>query len=153
MLNIFFFGKFNTKGEIRMEIRIVDLLQKAQNPQKRRTLLMNGPRFHTWLTVYEQPGEHDEMHCHNADQIFYCVGGECTMYFKDGSYQVLKPGMIALIPGGSFYWLKNTGTGKMILLGARGLSDEASQKIDFVTRKNINEGQKGDPPKHTVILV
>lgn len=136
-----------------MSIGIVDLLQIAKDPKKRRTLLMNGPRFHTWLTVYETPGEHDEKHCHNADQLFYCIEGECTMYFKDDSRQVLKPGMVALIPGGGFYWLENTGTGKMILLGARGLSDEASQKIDYVTRKNLNEGKKGDPPKYTKILV
>jgi hypothetical protein len=49
--------------------------------------------------------------------------------------------------------LENTGDGKMVLLGARALSNEASMKIDFETRKDLNAGKKGDPPKATKILV
>lgn len=145
-------GKY--KGGLIMGIKTVDLIKMAEEPNVRRKVLMNGPRFHTWLHVYATPGDIDEMHCHNADQTFYCVEGECTMFFPDGGNTVLKPGMIALIPGGKFYQLKNTGSGKMVMIGARALSNEASLKIDYETRKDINEGrQKGDPPKATQILV
>ncbi|WP_102348700.1 cupin domain-containing protein [Bacillus sp. Marseille-P3661] len=147
-----------------MAIKIVDMIKMANDvvgttqdtnevPGAIRKVLMNGPKFHTWLHVYQNPGDHDEMHCHNADQTFYCVEGECTMYFKDDSAHVLKPGMVALIPGGNFYWLENTGESKMVLLGSRALSDEESQKIDFVTRKNVHAHKMGEPPKYTKILV
>ncbi|MCL6593010.1 MAG: cupin domain-containing protein [Alicyclobacillus sp.] len=133
-------------------IKAVNLVEMAQQPGKRRRVLMNGPRFHTWLHIY-QPGDSDEMHCHNADQTFTCISGECTMNLDNGETLVLKPGMVALIPGGSFYQLVNNGSENMILLGARAISDEASLKIDYETRKNINEGTKGTPPTGTRILV
>lgn len=132
-------------------IKTVDLNDMAAQASKRRTVLMDGPKFHAWLTVYH-PGEHDEMHCHNADQTFSCVAGECTMYFEDGSKAVLKPGAVALIPGGSFYWLHNAGTETMVLLGTRGLSNAQSVKIDYVTRENIHEGST-EVPRGTRILV
>lgn len=133
------------------KIKMVDMKELAERPGKRRKVMMNGPKFHTWLTVYN-PGDIDEMHAHNADQTFYCVEGECTMHFPDSPSQVLKPGMIALIPGGSFYQLENAGGGKLLMIGSRGLSDEASMKIDHVTRKNLSE-PKGDIPRATKILV
>jgi mannose-6-phosphate isomerase-like protein (cupin superfamily) len=49
------------------------------------------------------------MHCHNADQTFYVIEGECTMRFPDGGEVVLKPGQAAMITGGSFYQLENAG--------------------------------------------
>lgn len=58
-----------------MAIKILDLKEMAETPGFRRKVLMNGPRFHTWLHVYANPGDHDEMHCHNADQTFYCIEG------------------------------------------------------------------------------
>jgi hypothetical protein len=47
------------------------------------------------------------MHCHNADQTFYVIDGECTMHFPDGGKAVLKPGQAALITGRSFYQLEH----------------------------------------------
>lgn len=133
-------------------IKAVNLLEMAKQPGVRRKLLMNGPKFHSWLHVYSNPGDHDEMHAHNADQTFYCLEGECTMTFPGDEKTVLTPGMVALIPGGQFYQLENTGQSKMVLMGTRALSDEASMKIDFETRKDISR-DKGDPPKATRILV
>jgi len=134
-------------------IKLVDLKQMSEQADVRRKLLMNGPRFHTWLHVYNNPGEIEKMHCHNADQIFYCIEGECTMHFPGGAKEVLKPGMVALIPGGSFYELENSGTGKLVMLGARSLSDQASKRIDYVTRQEVKIREKGEPPKATQILV
>lgn len=141
-------------------IKVVDLLEMAQNAPELQTenergvmrkVLMDGPRFHSWLHVYE-PGHHDDMHCHNADQTFTCLGGECTMYFEDGSTHVLKPGMVALIPGGSFYWLHNRGLDRMILLGTRALSNAASQKIDYVTRQNVHHVDEPVPPGTRIMV-
>jgi mannose-6-phosphate isomerase-like protein (cupin superfamily) len=134
------------------KIVAVDLKEMSGQPGIRRKVLMNGPKFHTWLHVYANVGDLDEMHAHNADQTFFCIEGECTMHFPDGSKQVLRPGMIALIPGGNFYQLENSGSGKMAMIGARALSDEASMKIDHETRKDISR-DKGEPPKATKILV
>jgi len=59
------------------------------------------------------------MHKHTADQQFYCVKGECTFHFPDGSSRKLTLGMLATIPAGQLYQLDNTGDEYMILLGAR----------------------------------
>ncbi len=77
------------------------------------------------------------MHCHNEDQVFTCFEGECTMRYPDGNSSVLKSGMAALITGGSFYQLENTGTGPMILMGHRSGSQDTVKIIDYVTRKDI----------------
>ena len=103
-----------------------------------------------------KPTEMDEMHCHNADQTFYCVTGECTLHFPDSPDEVLTPGNIALMPGGHFYQLHNTGTEDLILLGSRALNFQQSLKIDYETRKPLNEGgdgRKAEAPTGTRILI
>jgi mannose-6-phosphate isomerase-like protein (cupin superfamily) len=118
-----------------MSIEIADLIKEGREKQKRRVLI-NTPRFHAWLHVYPNPGDHDDMHCHNADQTFYVIDGECTMHFPDGGKAVLKPGMAALIHGGSFYQLENSGKGPMIMMGNRSGPQEAIQHINYETRKD-----------------
>jgi mannose-6-phosphate isomerase-like protein (cupin superfamily) len=51
---------------------------------KTRKVLLNIKRFHTWVHYYPNPGDKDDMHCHNADQTLYVIEGECTMHFPDG---------------------------------------------------------------------
>lgn len=135
-----------------MPIKVVDLKDMAQQEQPKRTVLINGPRLHAWFHPYLQPGQKDEMHCHNADQTFFCIEGECTMSFPDGTKSVLKPGMVALITGGSFYQLENTGSGPMILMGNRSGSSEGTQTIGYETRQELFP-KNGPPPKGTKILV
>ena len=67
--------------------------------EKKRTVVMNTRKLHAWVHYYPNPGDHDELHCHNEDQVFTCFEGECTMRFPDGGSAVLKPGMAALITG------------------------------------------------------
>src|SRR5215813_2904441 len=98
--------------------------------EKKRTVVMNTRKAHSWVHYYPNPGDHDELHCHNADQIFMCMDGQCTMSFPDGGATTLKPGMFALINGGSFYRLENTGKGPMILVGYRTGSEEQCLTID-----------------------
>jgi quercetin dioxygenase-like cupin family protein len=135
-----------------MPVQIVDLKGMGEQPEAHRTDLINGPNFYAWFHVYKRPGQRDKMHCHNADQTFYCIDGECTMSFPDGTKQVLKPGMVALITGGSFYQLENTGTGPMILMGNRSGSSEGTQTIGYETRQELF-AKSGPPPKGTQILV
>jgi len=77
------------------------------------------------------------MHCHNADQSFYVIEGECTMHFPDGGKAVMSPGMAALITGGSFYQLENSGPGPMVLMGNRSGPSEDIQHINYELRKDI----------------
>ncbi len=84
-----------------MGIEVVDLVDMAHK-EKRRKNIFNTPRFHAWMHYY-QPGQKDAMHCHNADQTFVVLDGECTMSFPDGGKVRLTPGQAALITGGSFY--------------------------------------------------
>ena len=121
-------------------IKIVDLKEMAATKGRHRKVLMNGPHFHTWINVYE-PGQEDEMHCHNGDQTFYLVQGECTMRFPDGTEAVMQPGQVALMPGGQFYQLANKTQELVVLLGTRGTSQEKSLKIDYETRKPIIYGE------------
>ena len=94
--------------------------------EKKRTVVMNTRKLHAWVHYYPNPGDKDDMHCHNADQTFYVIDGECTMHFPDGGKAVMKPGMVATITGGSFYQLENTGTGAMVLMGNRSGPSERS---------------------------
>jgi quercetin dioxygenase-like cupin family protein len=73
-----------------MSIDVIDLVDLAHQ-EKRRKNIFNTLRFHAWMHYYK-PGQKDEMHCHNADQTFYVIEGECTMRFPDGGQVVLKSG-------------------------------------------------------------
>jgi mannose-6-phosphate isomerase-like protein (cupin superfamily) len=124
-----------------MAVEIIDLHQLAHE-QKRRKVVFNTPRFHAWVHYYPHPGERDDMHCHNADQTFYVIEGECTMHFPDGGKAVMKPGMAATITGGSFYQLENSGDGPMIMMGNRSGPSEAIQHINYELRKDIKKLSK-----------
>ena len=84
-----------------MSIEVIDLVDLAHK-EKRRKNVFNTPRFHAWMHYYK-PGHKDAMHCHNADQTFVVLEGECTMSFPDGGkIAVLNPGQAALITGDRF---------------------------------------------------
>ncbi|HWP56968.1 MAG TPA: cupin domain-containing protein [Candidatus Acidoferrales bacterium] len=132
-----------------MPIEIYDLVEMAQRDKKRKRIF-NTQRFHAWLHVYPHPGDKDDMHCHNADQTFYVIEGECTMHFPDGGKAVLKPGMVATITGGSFYQLENTGSGAMVLMGNRSGPAEAVKHINYDLRRDIKElpAEEADRIRH-----
>jgi mannose-6-phosphate isomerase-like protein (cupin superfamily) len=138
-----------------MPIKTVDLVDMSKQPGARRKVLMNGPHMNTFFHIYPEPGMKDEMHCHNADGSFYVIEGECTMHFPDGGKTVLKPGMVGLITGGSFYQLENTGTGPMVMMGHHSRDSETSKTILYETREElVRPGRvKKDPAKFTSILV
>ena len=119
-----------------MPIEVMDMPKMAREHGKRK-VIFNTNRFHAWLHVYPKPGDADDMHCHNADQTFYVIEGECTMHFPDGGKAVMTPGMVATITGGSFYQLENTGAGPMVLMGNRSGPSEAIQHINYELRKDI----------------
>lgn len=83
-----------------------------------KKVLFTSDHFHTWVHG-DYPGTKGPMHKHTADQQFYCVQGECTFHFPDGSARKLTPGMLVTIPAGQLYQLDNSGDEYMILLGAR----------------------------------
>ena len=121
-----------------MGIEVIDLVDMAHKEKKRKNVF-NTPRFHAWMHYYNEPlGEVElPVHCHNADQTFVVLEGECTMSFPDGGKVTLKPGQAALITGGSFYTLENTGDGPMVMMGNRSGPAEKIQIIDYITRKDI----------------
>lgn len=119
-----------------MAIEIIDTREVAHRTKK-RTVVLNTRKFHSWVHYYSTPGDKDDMHCHNEDQTFYCIEGECTMRFPDGGAAVLKPGMAALIHGGSFYQLENTGPGPMVLMGNRSGSQEGVKHINYETKTHV----------------
>ena len=119
-----------------MAIKIIDPLEIAKT-EKARTKVYNSRKAHAWVHYYPNPGDHDDLHCHNADQLFICLEGECTMSFPDGGTAVLANGKAALINGGSFYRLENTGTGPMIMIGYRTGSEDVCQTIDYATGERI----------------
>ena len=120
-----------------MPIEIVDMVQKAG--EGKRQVIFNTNKLHAWVHVYPKPGDADDMHCHNADQTFYVIDGECTMHFPDGGKTVLTPGMAATITGGSFYQLENASDKPMIMMGNRSGPSENIQIIDYVTRKDVRQ--------------
>jgi mannose-6-phosphate isomerase-like protein (cupin superfamily) len=125
-----------------MSIDVIDLVGLAHQ-EKRRKNIFNTPRFHAWMHYY-QPGQKDEMHCHNADQTFYVIEGECTMRFPDGGQVVLQPDQAAMITGGSFYQLENAGSEPMIMMGNRSGPAEKIQIISYETRRDIRQQVQAD---------
>jgi mannose-6-phosphate isomerase-like protein (cupin superfamily) len=120
-----------------MAIKILDLRKIAE--EETRKVVFSTPKIHAWVHVYPNPGDKDDMHCHNADQTFYVIEGECTMHFPDGGKAVMKPGMVATIEGGSFYQLENTGDVPMVLMGARSGPSGATQHINYELKKDIKK--------------
>jgi mannose-6-phosphate isomerase-like protein (cupin superfamily) len=124
-----------------MAIEIIDVSEVAHR-EKKRTVVINTRRFHAWIHYYENPGDSTDMHCHNEDQTFYVVEGELTMHFPERPPTKLTPGKAALIRGGSFYRLENTGSGALVLLGNRSGSQENIKHINFETGKDTKaEGE------------
>jgi len=119
-----------------MAIEIINVGEVA-HAEKKRTVVMNTRKLHAWVHYYPNPGDHDDLHCHNEDQTFICFEGQCTMSFPDGGKAVLDPGMAALINGGSFYQLENTGDGPMVLMGNRSGSQDTIKHINYETRKDL----------------
>ena len=64
------------------------------------------------------------------------IADECTMSFPDGGKVGMTPGMSALITGGSFYQLDNTGEGPMVIMGTRSGHKDANQHILHSTGEN-----------------
>ena len=83
-----------------------------------KKVLADTKDSHIWIHG-DDPGTQGPMHRHTADEIFYCVQGECTFTLEGGRREKLKPGMVVFIAKGDYYQLDNTGTDYMILLGMR----------------------------------
>jgi mannose-6-phosphate isomerase-like protein (cupin superfamily) len=122
-----------------MGIEVINCPELAK-ATKKRTVVMNTRKMHAWVHYYPTPGDHDDMHCHNEDQTFYCIEGRCTMHFPDGGKAVLDPGTAALITGGSFYMLENSGDGPMIMMGNRSGNQSNIKHINYDTRKDLRAG-------------
>jgi mannose-6-phosphate isomerase-like protein (cupin superfamily) len=122
--------------EVKMAIEIIDPHEVGRR-EKQRTMVFESRKAHAWVQYYSRPGDHDELHCHNGDQMFWCIEGQCTMTFPDGGEAILTPGKVALINGGSFYKLENTGEGPMIMMGYRTGELKNSKTIDYLTGEDL----------------
>lgn len=102
-----------------MAVQFLDLLKEPElEIGHSKKVLFSSDQFHTWVHG-DYPGTKGPMHKHTADQFFYCVQGQCTFHFPDGSSRVIGPGQLMVVPKAHFYQLDNTGDEYMILLGAR----------------------------------
>jgi mannose-6-phosphate isomerase-like protein (cupin superfamily) len=119
-----------------MAIDIVDTVALAHGKRK-RTMIMDTHKMHAWVHYYPNKGDLDDLHCHPGDQTFMCLEGQCTMHFPDGGKAVLNPGMVALIQGGSFYQLENSGEGPMIMMGTRTGPNSANKHINYETKADL----------------
>jgi hypothetical protein len=75
--------------------------------RKKRKVIMDTRKMHAWMSV------------------------------PDGGSGVLNPGGVALIEGGSFYKLENTGTGPLVLMGTRTGPHSANKHINYETGKDM----------------
>ena len=102
-----------------MPVDFIDLLKLDElEIGHSKKVLIGSDNFHTWVHG-DYPGTLGPMHKHSAIQQFYCIKGECTFRFPDGSSRKLMPGVLVKIPAGELYQLDNTGSEYMLLLGAR----------------------------------
>jgi mannose-6-phosphate isomerase-like protein (cupin superfamily) len=96
-----------------------DLLKLKKLPLGHsKHVLADTKDSHIWIHG-DDPGTQGPMHRHTADEIFYCVQGECTFTLAGGRRERLKRGMVVFIPKDDYYQLENTGDEYMILLGMR----------------------------------
>lgn len=92
-------------------------------PGGRKRILFNSDGYHVWVHG-EWPGNnHNHMHKHTADEMFYCLRGECVFHLFDGTQMKLTPGKLILIPKGEPYRIECTGTDYLALLGSRAEQD------------------------------
>ncbi len=124
-----------------MAIEIVDVLGLAHE-ERTRKVIMDTRKMHAWMHYYPNPGDIDDLHCHPGDQTFMVLEGQCTMHFEDGGSSVMDPGMVALIEGGSFYQLENTGTGPMVMMATRTGPREANTHINFDTKTHLRHAKR-----------
>jgi mannose-6-phosphate isomerase-like protein (cupin superfamily) len=119
-----------------MAIDIVDVLALAHE-ERTRKVIMSTRKMHAWMHYFPTPGEGTDLHCHPGDQTFMVLEGECTMHFDDGGKTVMGPGAVALIEGGSFYQVMNSGTGPMVMMGTRTGPRENNTHINHETREHM----------------
>lgn len=102
-----------------MAVQFLDLIGEPElDVGHSKKVLFSSDHFHTWVHG-DYPGTKGPMHKHTADQFFYCVQGQCTFHFPDGTEKAINPGQLMVIPKEHLYQLDNTGDEYMILLGAR----------------------------------
>ncbi len=130
-----------------MPIEIIDT-KAFGHEKKARTVVLDTNRFHVWVHYYK-PGQTDEMHCHNQDQTFQIVEGQCTMSFPDGGASELGPGMLVTITGGSFYQLLNSGSEPLIMIGTRSGATKDTVKVEHGTGRVITRGSAPYEPAKT----
>jgi hypothetical protein len=95
-------------------IDVIDRVDVADQKERRKNMF-NTPRFHASMHCYK-PEQNDEMHCHNADQTFYVIDGECAMRFPDGAARSTPTRSGRHDHGGSFYHLESAGSEPMIMM-------------------------------------
>ena len=74
-----------------MAIEIIDVAEVGKR-EKKRTRVFDMRKIHAWVHYHPNPGDHDDMHCHNEDQTFICFEGQCTMHFPDGGASQTQSG-------------------------------------------------------------
>ncbi len=91
-------------------------------PGGRKDILVNTDSFHVWIHG-DWPGFKGNMHCHSADEFFYCVAGACVFHFPDAPSRELTPGKCVVISKGQSYQIEHLSDGYLALLGVRAEPD------------------------------
>lgn len=124
-----------------MNAEFVDLnIHPVLSGHSTKEVLYNSDGYHVWIHG-DHPGKKGPMHRHTADQIFYCLQGECTFRFPNGESEKLKPGMVVTIPRGQLYQLDNTGSEYLVMLGSRA---EAAGKPRHTMNNDVIHTVKGE---------
>ena len=107
--------------------------------EKKRTVVMNTRKLHAWVHYYPNPGDHDELHCHNEDQVFTCFEGECTCGSPTAARPCSSPAWRRSSPAARSISSSIAATGHMILMGHRSGNQDNVMIIDYVTRQDIRK--------------
>lgn len=107
-----------------MPVQLIDVMNHPEIPPGgRKKIFFSSEGYHVWLHGESPPGNKNHMHKHTADEMFYCLRGECVFHLIDGSQMKLIPGKMILIPKGEPYRIESTGKEYLALLGTRGERD------------------------------
>jgi len=126
-------------------VEMKNLIKEADaHPEINHLSLWRTDLAYYWVINCE-PGLQDDMHYHdNDDHIFMCLEGECTVRTPHKAF-VLKQFDTVLLQSGESYQLCNTGTGRMLLLGA------GNSQVDGKPRTRVPKIPSHTPFKQPVV--
>ena len=111
------------RGHSKAEVESMDhptVIQPGRHAQWRpdkmgKATLFESPRLLVGLNAFE-PGQVHELHSHEEmDKLYYVLEGD-GIFLLEGVHQPMRAGELMIAPEGVPHGIRNTGTGRLLVL-------------------------------------